>query len=194
MMPSSDLGIDNCLEILQQVLIALKSFEGKYEKKFNFSKLASYLRLSERSSQIFLNFFLEMQEDFKEFSRIFQGRELSLKHEGNTIYLTAKKTYKELPETIILKKEHEEWLSDLIYAFKHVKKGKGFDLKKNNGEMIKHLRLLMNHHPYFFIKNGDDLIYPSRLASELGNILFTYKKLNKNLDAIEIMNSNIRVE
>ena len=193
-MSSLDLGPNNYLKILQQVLMALKSFEGKYEKKFNYSKLASYLRLSERTSLNFINFFLEIQEDFKEFSRIFQDHELSLKHEGGTTYLTAKKIYNELPETIILKKEHVEWLSDMIYTFKHVKKGKGFDLKKYNVEMIKHLQLMMDYHPYFFIKNGNALIYPSRLALELGNILLTYKKLNKNLDAIEILNSNIRVE
>jgi len=179
---------------MHHMVIALKSFEGQYEKRFNFSKLTSYLRLSESDARTFLNFLLGMQDEFKEFSRVFEDRELSVKREGGTTFLTASKIYTEIPKTIILKKEQVGWLSDLIFAFQHVKKGKGFDIKNNDTELIKHLRLLMDDHPYFFVKNGSDLIYPSRLASELGSMLLTYKKLNKRLDTIEILNSNIQVE
>jgi len=176
------------------MLIALKSFEGQYEKRFNFSKLASYLRLSENDARTFLNFLLGMQDEFKEFSRVFKERDLSVKQEGGTTFLKASKIYTEIPKTIMLKKEQVGWLSDLIFAFQHVKKGKVFDIKNKDTELIKHLRLLMDDHPYFFVKKGSDLIYPSRLASELGRMLLTYKKLNKRLDTIELLNSNIQVE
>lgn len=182
------------IEILGQVVIALKSFQGKYDKKFNFSKLSRYFQLSESDVHYLATFLINFQDEFKEFTNIFKEHELSIKHENGNLYITAKRKKDEIPELIKVKKEHSGWLSDLIYTFQHVKKGKGFNLTNKNMEIMKKINILLREHPYFFEKNGSNMIYPSRLGSELGNAILSCKKLNKELETIKIQEHEIRVE
>lgn len=182
------------LELLGHVVIALKSFEGKYHMKFNFSELAKYLRLSEHDTRYLAEFIIHFQGEIAEFSRIFRGYVLQKRQEHGITYLFIGKDHKMEPDMIRLNKEQAGWLSDLIYTFHHVKKGKGFDLSNHHADLVKHLRLLMQHHPYFFEKNGSEVVYPSRLASELGLALLSSKKLNRPVHRLTILGHVIEVK
>ncbi|MFX1273637.1 MAG: hypothetical protein ACFFAT_01225 [Promethearchaeota archaeon] len=191
----SDSDLDKrSYEILGHILIALKSFEGKYDKKLNFSKLARYFRLNERDADYLAEFIVKFQEEFKDFSKIFCKYKLNKKYENGKIYVTAEIKDDVVPKTIHLEQEHANWLSDLIYSFQHVKKGKGFDLSNKNVDIVRKIRLLMKSHPYLFYKNGGDLVYPSRLGSELGNAILSCKKLNKQFVNRKINECEIRID
>ena len=191
-MSGSDLD-KRTLDLLGQLVIALKYFEGKYNKRLNFSKFAHYLGLNEIDAHLIAQFIIEYQDEFKEFSRIFKKHFLSKKWEGETLYLITKEENNIIPQKITLTREHAGWISDLIYAFQHVKKGKGFNLNNKDADVVKKICLLMNLHPYFFFKNGNNMVYPSKLGSEVGNCLLSYKKLNKYFESLTIEEFRIEI-
>ncbi len=179
--------------ILNKILNALGEFKGKYDKKFNFSRLANYLKISSENVHELISVILNFQEKFQ---TIFNGYQLTKKILNNQIYITlenknGKKTdikSNELfqKENILITKSHLNHLSDIIYTFQYLNKGKGFDCKTNKTEFIERLMILLQLHPYFFLKKDNNLIYPSELGIELGNLVRSYDKSNKTIENIEI--------
>jgi hypothetical protein len=182
------------LRKLHQVVLAIEEFKNHYDKKLNVSKLVKFLKLDGINIDELIHLILTFQRQFNE---VFKDHILCKKILNGQIYLVPQKklhNYKEkilvVPETVILEHSESKVLSDVIYLFKHVRRGKGFDLKAHASELVNNIILLKQNHPYFFIKNGNDLVYPSQIALELGTKIHTYHKSNKQVKTLTLHNCN----
>ncbi|MHA2220103.1 MAG: hypothetical protein ACXACY_29815, partial [Candidatus Hodarchaeales archaeon] len=99
-----------------------------------------------------------------------------------------------IPTKIRITPKHLNLLSDAIYMFKYVERGKGFDIKTNGSELLSSLKHLLEYHPYLFFANENGLIYPSELGLKLGELILSYKKGNKKVDIVELNEYTIIVE
>ena len=95
-------------------------------------------------------------------------------------------------DEISMEKEHGRRLSDIIYTFKNLRGGKGFDLTKNKNTMIKNLSELQEIYPFLFRINGNDLVYPSEIGLKLGDLILSYNKLNKQVSEVKIEKYNFK--
>ncbi len=186
------------LRKLHQIIKALGEFKDRYDKKLNFSKLIKFLKLNDCDTDEIIYLILSFQEQFTE---IFKGHILSRKIINGQTYLVSEKKlhdYKEkillIPDTVKLCKNESKTLSDVTYLFKYVRRGKGFNLDENSTDFIENIKLLRQEHPYFFVKNGNTLIYPSQIALELGNMIQAYNKGNKLLKTITLHKCNFMFE
>jgi len=182
------------LRVLNQIVDYLEKFEEHYEKKFNFSKLVELLGIPRSEVDDIIDLFLNFQGIFE---MVFKKHRLQKYRAGNQVYLITEKrdNYKahEIPETITLSASHIKLLNDIIYVFKHVKRGKGFDIVKNGSELLAKVKDMKEAHPYLFELRGNGVVYPSELGLKLGEIIISYNKSNKELDIIQINNHTIRV-
>ena len=96
-------------------------------------------------------------------------------------------------KNIILTKKEASILADVIFYFKKVKRGKGFDIKFIGVKIIKKVSFLKKKHPYFFILNKNDKIYPTRLCLELGETILSLRRVNKDLTNFKIQDYNFKI-
>lgn len=182
------------LRVLNQIVDYLEKFEYHYEKKFNFSKLIELLNIPKSEVDEIVSLFLNIQDIFE---NVFNKYRLKKYRAGNQIYLTAEKKVEcethQVPEIITISPSHIKLLNDIIYMFKHVKKGKGFDIVRNGSELLAKVKDLKEAHPYLFESWGNGVVYPSKLGLELGEIVISYNKSNKDLDTVQINNHTIKV-
>ena len=182
------------LKKLHGIINALGEFKNHYDKKLNFGKLIKYLKIPNSEVDNLIYLILSFQERF---DGVFGEYGLKKKIMNGQTYLVVEEKppmYKEkillIPETIRVSKEHARLLSDIIYLFKFVQKGKGFDLEKNGTQIVKNVRLLSEAYPYLFIKNGNNLTYPTEIGLELGSVIHSYNKSNKVLKNLKIKQCN----
>ena len=90
-----------------------------------------------------------------------------------------------------MKREHVCLISDIIYIFQHVKRGKAFNLNTSDSELIRNLKIMHEAHPYLFNQGGNGLIYPTTLALKLGKLIHSYKKSNKKIKNLVVDNITI---
>ena len=180
------------LQILDQIIDALGAFKDHYNKKFNFTKLANLLKIPKSEIEQVVSLVLKFQEKFE---TVFEDYRIKKEIINGRIYFAAKKKNVDSPGEveINLEKDQAKLLSDVIYTFKFVKRGKGFDLKFVSSELVKDIRKLMKAHPCLFHKNGNNLVYPSKLGLELGETINSYFKCNRIFDEIIIDNYKITV-
>jgi len=137
---------------------------------------------------------LNFQEKFED---VFSKYHIKKYRADNQIYLITERKNQldslEIPATIKITPSHLKLLNDVIYIFKHVKIGKGFDISKNGSELLTNLKELNNTHPYFFISKGNGLIYPSELGLKLGELIISYNKGNKEVKTLSIENHTFKV-
>lgn len=183
---------------LHQVVNAIGGLKNCYDKKLNFSKLIKFLKLEDVDKDELIYLILRFQEQF---TQIFKDHTLSRKIISGQTYLVPEKKlhdYKEkillIPDTVRVCNKDSRTLSDVIYYFKYVHRGKGFDLEESSTDLIKNIKLLRHEHPYFFVKNGNTLIYPSQIALELGSMIQAYNKSNKLLKTIKLHKCNFLFE
>ncbi|MHA1437370.1 MAG: hypothetical protein ACTSPD_07305 [Promethearchaeota archaeon] len=178
---------------INQIVDALGEFKYNYDKKFNFSKIAKYLMIPNSEINNIISLILNFQEKFE---NVFQNYRIKKKIVNNQIYLILEPVEKEkrhpktkskkIPKKIYFNQIQAKLISDLIYMFKHIKKGKGFDLSSsNNSNFFKNIKLLKKEHNFLFeVKNG--LIYPSEIAIQLGDLIIAYYKTNRNIETINL--------
>ena len=177
------------LKKLHQILIALREFKNQYDKKLNFSKLIKWLKIPNSEIEDLVYLILTFQSEFDSVFREYKLKKTILN--GQIYLMTEKKpsVHKEktiiIPETVRMPKKDSKIWSDIIYLFKFVQKGKGFDLEKDS-QVIKHLKAIRDEYPYLVLKNGNNLTYPTEIGLELGNIIHTYNKNNKPLKKIKL--------
>ncbi len=186
-------NVSSVLKKFHQIINALGEFKDRYNKKFNFSKLVEYLKIPSKEIDELIYFILKIQ---KQFNSVFKDYELKKKIINGQIYLVSEKKKPALnrlyniifvPENVKLSKEQAKWLSDIIYLFKFVQKGKGFDLKNSHTpELLKNLKNLKDEYPYLFLENGNNLTYPTEIALELGSQILSYNKSNKPIKNLKI--------
>lgn len=177
------------LKKLHQIIIALGEFKNQYKKKLNFNKLIKYLKIPNSEIEDLIYLILTFQS---EFDSVFREHKLKKTILNGQIYLMTEKkppVHKEkiliIPETVRIPKDYSKIWSDIIYLFKFVQKGKGFDLEQDS-QVTKHLKKIQNEYPYLVLKNGNNLTYPTEIGLELGKIIHTYNKNNKPLKKIEL--------
>jgi len=183
------------LQVLNQTIESLGKFEGNYDKKFNFSELVRRLNIPNTEVDEFIYLLLNFQEKFE---KVFLTYRLKKKIENGTIYLTVEKREIDSipikpPEIIAFSPFQIQLLNDIIYSFRHVKRGKGFDIAKNGTELSSNLKQLRSEHPYLFEIKSNGLIYPSLFGLKLGNLIISYNKGNRELTKITIENTKIVV-
>ncbi|MHA1526908.1 MAG: hypothetical protein ACTSQD_07745 [Promethearchaeota archaeon] len=179
------------LKKLHQILIALGEFKNQYKKKLNFNKLIKYLKIPNSEIEDIIHLILTFQS---EFDRVFREHKLKKTILNGQIYLMTEKkppVHKEniiiIPETVRIPKKYSKIWSDIIYLFKNIQKGKGFDLEQDS-QVIKNLKNIRLEYPYLLLKNGNNLTYPTEIGLELGNLIHTYNKNNKPLKKIKLRN------
>ncbi len=181
------------LSALNNVLKALEAFEGNYHKKLNYEKLAEYLKLSTQDANKILTLVLKFQKLFK---NNFKYHRLKRKIVNGAIYLIADKddTTPLIPKQIQMTQSSAKLFSDITYTFKYVNRGKGFNLKFINNELLKNMKTLKTTYPYLFTENGNNLTYPSEMGLLLGETILSYRKTHKKLTDIELNHSLIIFE
>ncbi|MBY8982288.1 MAG: hypothetical protein KGD57_05020 [Candidatus Lokiarchaeota archaeon] len=189
------------IEVFNVIIDALNAYKGNYHKKFNFEKLITQLPGSIIESGDIIKIILKFQELFH---TTFKDYELIPKKINNTLYFTTKANPSRIEENkdenikdeiieIRLAKNDLNILNDIVYMFKHVNRGKGFNLALNNSDLINNIKTLNKIYPEMFYVNGNNLVYPSKLGLELGETINSYFKCNRIFEVIMIDNYKIRV-
>jgi len=181
---------------LHQIVSALEKFQTRKNSLFSLDKLANYLTLSERDLEEMLELVFRFQNLF---NSVISDFILCKKWRNNTSYLILKPksdvTYQNLSDLkeVEIHQTQLNLLSDVIYYFQHVKIGKGFNIIRNNTELSKKVKQLNRSHPYFFEHRGNGLIYPSKLAVEVGRLIQSYNRSKKTISKLQIEDFIIQI-
>lgn len=176
------------LQIFQQIINILEEFEDNYEKKLNFTKLVKIFNIPDIYTNELISLIIGSQEIF---NNIFSNYYLKKRKESKILYLIIEK---KVPNEIEFTTSQINHFNDIIYSFRYIKRGKGFDISNNGTEFLSHLKLLRSNHPYLFETKENGLIYPSRFGIKLGDLIISYNKGNKEIRKIVIDNCRIVVK
>lgn len=178
--------------IITRVVKILQKFADNYEKRFNFTRLAQHLDLNPSEIDELIKLILIFQDLF---IGTFGAHIVKKKIIDNQLFLITepKKTTPSIPTKIKLSMSSFNLLSDIIYMFKFVKRGKGFDIKANGSELLSNIKELWNFYPYLFEVNENGLIYPSEFGLRLGELILSYKKSGKIIESMHLDNHIIMV-
>jgi len=191
------------IDMLNHVINALGEFKNRYDKKFNFSELSKYLKIPKADVDKLISLILNFQEKYE---NVFTNYRLKKKIINATTYLVAEKKIeyenksnvvnlnekeKSYPNAITLKRDQAKLLSDMIFIFQNLKRGKAFDLNYPESQLLINLKIMKDNHPYLFYNNGNGLIYPSELGIQLGNLIHSYNKSNKKLMNLKFKNTTV---
>ncbi|MFX0001312.1 MAG: hypothetical protein ACFE9Q_11290 [Candidatus Hodarchaeota archaeon] len=191
----SKIALRNMIQVFTQIIDILKNYKGNYNKKLNFTGLLEQLKIPTSEIDEVISLILAFQEIFE---NIFQGYKLKKQRANNKVYLIAVrngKAYRDnVPQTIRIKQSYIRLLNDIIYTFKFVKRGKGFNIAKNGSDLLSNLKQIKKEHPYLFESYGNGVIYPSKLGLQLGELIISYNKSNKEINSIQVGNYTFIVE
>jgi hypothetical protein len=179
------------IDRLNYILDALVGFQDNYTKKFNLSKLMEYLKVPPSEGDKILYLIFHFQDFFND---VFKNHQLKRKIEqGNIYFIAEKKDGIPIPEIIMIRRSTLPFFSDLIYLFKYVKRGKGFNLEINDNDLLRKIKEIRKEYPYLFEGRGNGLIYPSKLGLKFGEIILSYNKSNKEFTDIQIDTHTFKV-
>ena len=186
------------IKILNHVIDALGEFKDRYDKKFNISELSKYLVIPKGDIDSLITVILNFQEKYE---TVFKNYHLKKRIVNNKFYVTAERKAEDpfnaptndstIPNEVTLTRDHAKLLSDMIYIFQHVKRGKAFNLNSSDSALLKNLKVMNGTHPYLFYCNGNGLIYPTELGLQLGNLIHSYNKSNKKIKNLVIEDTKI---
>jgi len=138
------------IDTLNYIINALEGFRNCYTKKFNFTKLMEYLNIPKSEIDDIFNLILNFQDKFND---VFNNHVLKKKINNGNLYLIAEKKKISvqknihIPEIINIKQSDLPIFSDLIYLFKFVKRGKGFEIESNRTDLLRNLKKLRQQYP-----------------------------------------------
>lgn len=184
------------LQTINQIIDIISGFGDNYDKKLNFSKLVSLLKISPSEIDDIIYLLLNFQEKF---DTTFRNYHLKKKRENNQVYLIAERNQAynlndlHIPKVIEIGAFQLKLFNDIIYTFKFVKRGKGFDIVKNGTDLSTNLKTLLIKHPYLFELKENGLIYPSHFGLKLGELILSYNKGNKEFKEIKVENHIVSV-
>ena len=181
------------MNMLIKVVKILEKFTDNYEKRLNVTRLAGYLRLTPIEVDEVLSMILTFQDLF---NTTFSEYKIKKEINDNQIFLITelRGLSNPIPKKINLSLEDCNLLSDVIYMFKFVKRGNGFDIKTNGTELLSNIKELWNYHPYFFEQNENGFMYPSEFGIKLGELILSYKKSSKVIETIQLNGHSIMVD
>jgi hypothetical protein len=181
---------------LHKLISALEKFQTRKKSMFSLDKMATFLELSEEELDEILELVFQFQ---KLFNSVFEDFYLFKKWKNNKTYivLKLKSEVKNIssnePKEIEINKEQIKVLNDIVYYFQHIKIGSGFDIKHNTTELSRKVSELKRSHPFFFEYRGNGLVYPSKLAVELGKNISFHNKSKKLINKLEIEDYLIQI-
>ena len=184
------------INTLNYVIDALEGFRDNYAKKFNFSKLMEYLKVPKSEIDGIIYLILNFQDKFND---VFKNYFLKKKINNGILYLITEKKITSvqkdihIPEIINIKQSDLPIFSDLIYLFKYVKRGKGFDIESNGSDLLRNLKKLQRQYPYLFEVKDSGLIYPSELGLKFGELILSFSKNNKEITDLTIDKYSFKV-
>lgn len=137
------------ISLLLQIIEVLNKFSSNFEKRLNFEKLAYHLKLTSSEADDFLSLIISFQDLF---NNILKGYTIQKKIVNNQLYLIPEKNHNlsHIPKKIIMSETHLNLLNDIIYLFKFVKKGSGFDVATNGKDSCIILKNYMSFTLFFF--------------------------------------------
>ncbi|MFX1315418.1 MAG: hypothetical protein ACFE9T_06105 [Promethearchaeota archaeon] len=188
--------IRRIIDLLNCIIDELEGFRENYTKKFNFSKLMDYLSVPKSEIDQIIYLILNFQDKF---NGVFNNYLLKKKVVDGKLYLVTEEKPKvqlipcKIPKIIRIKKSHINMLSDIIYVFKYVKRGKGFTIDSNCFDLLNKLKELNKQYPYFFKIYQNGLVYPSKFGIKLGDLVLSFNKSNKELTNLNLDNNIIEV-
>jgi hypothetical protein len=177
------------IQHFRQLLDTLEEFIRRENCLFNLTKFFELLQLSKDQLEDVIEMLFRFQTFF---TSTFDKFSLTRQWKNNQTYLklipqsNCAIKGSSLRKIIELTPESSQLLNDVIYYFEHVKIGKGFDIKTNGSDLTQKVKILKKIHPYFFESRGNGCIYPTKLASQIGNMISIYKKGNREIQDIEI--------
>ena len=128
------------IHLLSQIIDILGKYSENYNKNLNFTRLTQKLKIPFSEIDEFVSLILHFQEIFEE---IFNDYYLKKKRMNNQVYLVVENKNKDnTPRIINISASHLKLFNDIIYTFKFVKRGKGFDITKN-GSKETQMRLIL---------------------------------------------------
>ncbi|MFX1593771.1 MAG: hypothetical protein ACFFCL_13845 [Promethearchaeota archaeon] len=167
-------------------------YSENYDKNLNFTKLIKKLKIPTSEIDEFVSLILKFQELFEHVFGDYYIKERTMK---NQVYLIIEKKIKNnAPRIINISASHLKLFNDIIYTFKFIKRGKGFDITKKGSDLSTNLKKIRNSHPILFESHGNGVIYPSELGLKLGELIISYNKSNKEIKNILIENYTFIVE
>ena len=180
------------LRSLHQIIDVLEKFSTNYEKRLNFEKLTQHLKLNSSEADDILSILLDFQDLFH---HTLKGYYLQKKIVNNQLYLIPEKedALSPIPKKIRINKAHINLLNDIIYLFKFVKKGKGFDVDTNGTDLLSNIKELCDYYPFLF-QHQNGFLYPSEFGLKVGELLLSYKKSNRTIDVLQLGDCEVRVE
>ena len=181
---------------LYKVLDLLEDLQRQKKILLNLTRLFELLNISEEDLENltelifrFQTFFSNSNEEFW-LTKLWINGQIYLK----LIPISKDRLDKSSDQKIIkLKHEHIQLLNDIIYYFNNIKIGKAFNSNTHISALTQKIKKLRKIHPYFFENKGNGIIYPSKLASQLGKTLNLYKKGNRKVQDIQIEGYQIKV-
>ena len=181
--------IKKSISLLRHMLDILSRFKNNYTKKFNITKFAEYLQLSQTDIIEVISLIIDYNSMFQ---NIFKDYKLLKKREGNQYYLIVQKLVKK-PIIIKFTSTQIEVLNDIYYWFKVVHKGKGFDIAQSS-PLTQKLTGLLETHSLLFIIAQNSLVYLSDIGQKIGDMLISYNKSGKAITECIIDNYIIKVD
>lgn len=180
------------LRVLPQIIDVLNKFSSNYEKRLNFEMLTRYLKLNPSEADYILTIILDFQDLF---NQTLKGYILQKKIVSNQLYLSPEKdsVLSHIPKKIRITKVDINLFSDIIYFFKFVKKGKGFDVDNNGTELLSNIKDLCDYYPFLF-QRQNGFLYPSEFGLRFGELLLSYKKSNKTIGVVQLDDCEVQVE
>lgn len=182
------------INVVNQIIEYLGKFQDHYDKKFNFSKLTQLLNIPPSEVDEIVHLLLNFQDIFE---KVFTKYQLQKYRTNNHVYFIVERRQEdnviEVPDLIKISASQITLLNDIIYVFKHIKRGKGFDLIKNGSELLGKIKRLKTIHPYLFKLGENGKVYPSEFGLNLGELIISYNKSNKKIEEVEIDHHTITV-
>lgn len=185
------------IQLLNQIIDILGKFQENYSKNLNFSKLMKHLNIPNSEIDEIIYLLLNFQEKFED---VFNKYKLKKIRTNNQIYLITERREKniiehlEAPGIISITSSHLQVFNDIIYAFKFIKRGKGFDVSNNGTGFLRNIKEVRRAHPYLFESKGNGMIYPSELGLKLGELVLSYNKSNKKIEHLTVENHEFVVK
>jgi hypothetical protein len=177
--------------ILLQFIEVLEKFADNFDKRLNFDKLVQHLNLSSSEAENLLSTLFSFQSLF---THSLNGYTIQKRIIDNHCYLIPEKNpdINHIPKKIVIREEQLNILSDIIYIFKFVKKGKGFDVDTNGTDLLSRMKQLCDYHPFLFQRHNG-LLYPSEFGLKLGELILSYKKSNRPIELFILDEHEVRV-
>lgn len=195
--PKTKESLRGTIQLLNQIIDILGKFRENHGKRLNFSKLMRRLNVPNSAIDEIIYLLLNFQERFEV---VFNKYRLKKKRIDNQVYLITERREKDIvenlriPRIISITPSHLQVFNDIIYAFKFIKRGKGFDVLKNGTGFLRNIKEVRQAHPYLFESKGNGMVYPSELGLKLGELVLSYNKSNKKIEYLTIENHEFLVK